>query len=188
MSIYDAAAWVEPGVGHLPINRAYRGKQLHAVSNEPPIYLVEEFFSAQECREIVEAARGTLRASEVHNASDGGRPARTSWTTELGGGWARAALERAALLTSQPPDKMESPTVSRYLTGQHYVAHHDAFPAGDPLAAPERGGNRVVMVLVHLNDVDSGQGGRTTFHRAGVSVQPKAGRCCLFFPRIPAAV
>jgi hypothetical protein len=84
---------------------------------------------------------------------------------------------------------MEMPTLARYTSGQRYVAHHDAFPPGDPLIAASFGGNRICTVLMYLNDVASG--GRTTFHRAadaetgeetGLSISPKAGRAVIFFP------
>ena len=38
---------------------------------------------------------------------------------------------------------MELPTIARYLRGQRYIAQHVAFPADDPLAASENGGNRI---------------------------------------------
>jgi hypothetical protein len=111
---------------------------------------------------------------------------------------AQLILARAARLTGRPTDHMEMPTVARYLHGQRYVQHHDAFPPGDPMADRERyGGNRVCTVLVYLNDV--GHGGRTLFHRAvapvreggtagsgggggGIAITPRAGAAVVFFP------
>ena len=43
-----------------------------------------------------------------------------------------------------------------------------------------QGGQRVATVLCYLNDV--ARGGATAFPKLGLEVQPKRGRCLLFFP------
>ena len=62
----------------------------------------------------------------------------------------------------------ELPPVARYLPGQFYAAHFDAFDvstvAGQGFVA--NGGQRTHTVLVYLNDVPAPLGGGTTFHAA----------------------
>jgi collagen type III alpha len=72
----------------------------------------------------------------------------------------------------------EMPQVARYLPGQHFLAHEDAFP---PQAALQRGFQRRATLLVYLNDVS--EGGRTRFEHLGpLDVEPKKGRAAVFFP------
>ena len=42
------------------------------------------------------------------------------------------------------------------------------------------GGQRIVTVLIYLNDVV--QGGQTSFPQLGLNMQPKQGRALVFFP------
>ena len=169
-SIYD-----DPG--YAAINTGF--PLLRAVCLQPPIRLVDNFLTAPQCHAIIEEARPRLAPSVVHNAG-GDTPAQTSASTELAGPLARIVLNQACQLTNQPVEHMEMPTVARYLSGQRYVQHHDAFPPGDILASSQFGGNRICTVLVYLNDVPNG--GRTAFPRAGVAVAPRCGRALLFHP------
>lgn len=167
-SIYDARQ-------HLPIKQDFPG--LQAACLEPPIYLAQGFLSAEQCEGIMEwASDEQLATSRVHNGTH--NSARTSCSCDLGSEWAEAVAQQVVRLTGSSPEQMEIPTVARYLRGQHYVAHHDAFPPGDPMLGC--GGNRICTVLIYLNDV--AEGGRTLFHRAGLSVAPRAGMAVVFFP------
>ena len=171
--------------------------QLTLACRVPPIYLVPGFLSRDECESIVSettarmpAAVGPAGASSVHawGAADSGpshAAPRTSSSVDSSDEWCRNIHELVSMLTQQSTEHMERPTVTRYLAGQEYVPHHDAFPPGDPLAGPLFGGNRICTVLVYLNDVPAG--GHTVFHEArnqgsGVSFQPEAGTAVLFFP------
>ena len=146
---------------------------LRMVCAAPPIYVVENFLSAQQCVEMIEGSRPDLRESLAHNAGahEGEEPPRTSSSVELGAEWSATLHALAERVTRQPAAHMEMPTLARYTAGQRYVAHHDAFPPGDPLCDPVRfGGNRIYTVLMYLNDVASG--GRTTFHRVSTHATP----------------
>lgn len=171
--------------------------QLTSACLEPPIYYVPEFLTVGECEAIVSETAGRMPAAApdpvagVHAwaraaASGASHSApRTSSSVESSDEWCQTIHELVGMLTQQPIEHMERPTVTRYLAGQEYVPHHDAFPPGDPLAGPSFGGNRICTVLVYLNDVESG--GRTVFHEAHnedslLSIRPKAGTAVLFFP------
>lgn len=173
--------------------------QLSVACREPPIYLVPDFLTLEECDAIVcettarmpIAAEPESGASGVHAWDTGasGSPhtaPRTSSSVDSSDEWCRNIHELVSILTQQSAEHMERPTVTRYLSGQEYVPHHDAFPPGDPLAGPSFGGNRICTVLVYLNDVAAG--GHTVFHEARahqggtLSFQPKAGTAVLFFP------
>ena len=75
------------------------------------------------------------------------------------------------------------PQVGRYLSGEQYLQHFDAFDLSDEdgrrFAA--NGGQRTVTVLVFLNDVAQG-GGSTAFPNLNVEVQPRRGMAVVFIP------
>jgi prolyl 4-hydroxylase len=187
----DLAAPAATAVEYCPIDTSF--PKLRVVCLAPPIYVVEDFLSAEQCAEIilVGAGGGGLEGSGAHNAAAhvGVEPPRTSTSMELGPKWCGRLHAMAERLTLQPAEHMEMPTLAKYEDRERYVAHHDAFPPGDPLAAAHFGGNRICTVLMYLNDVV--RGGKTTFHLAddlagggekGLSVTPKAGRAVVFFP------
>jgi prolyl 4-hydroxylase len=174
--------------------------QLTVACSEPPIYLVPGFLTLDECDAIVSEtmARMPTTASAVEpegvsgvhawSAADSGASRatpRTSSSVDSSDEWCHNIHDLVSILTQQSTEHMERPTVTRYLAGQEYVPHHDAFPPGDPLAGPSFGGNRICTVLVYLNDVAAG--GHTVFHEArnqagALSFKPQAGTAVLFFP------
>ena len=175
--------------------------QLSVACREPPIYLVPDFLTLDECQAIVSETRSRMPiavepedASGVYawnsvNGASRAEPAvaapRTSSSVDSSDEWCHNIHELVSILTQQSVGHMERPTITRYLAGQEYVPHHDAFPPGDPLAGQPFGGNRICTVLVYLNDVAAG--GHTVFHEARnqgtvLSFQPKAGTALLFFP------
>ena len=171
--------------------------QLTVACSEPPIFLVPGFLTLDECEAIVsdvvprmpttansEGASGVHAWSAVGSGASHAAP-RTSSSVDTSDEWCRNIHKLVSTLTQQSTEHMERPTVTRYLAGQEYVPHHDAFPPGDPLAGPSFGGNRICTVLVYLNDVPAG--GHTVFHEArnqagALSFQPEAGTAVLFFP------
>jgi prolyl 4-hydroxylase len=74
------------------------------------------------------------------------------------------------------------PQVGRYFPSQQYLQHFDAFDLSneDGRRFASNGGQRIVTVLVYLNDVE--RGGHTWFPNLNVSVQPKKGMALVFFP------
>uniref|UniRef100_A0A7S2CJC3 Fe2OG dioxygenase domain-containing protein n=1 Tax=Octactis speculum TaxID=3111310 RepID=A0A7S2CJC3_9STRA len=95
-------------------------------------------------------------------------------------------IKRAEKLLRADAHTFEAPVVTRYEEGQCFMNHNDAS------LAPEKdwgglGGQRLVTVIVYLNDVP--RGGETAFPslRDGTSshqlrVRPKKGQALVFFP------
>ena len=77
---------------------------------------------------------------------------------------------------------MEEPQIVRYRTGQEFSWHYDEVPTPQLV----NGGQRVGTFLIYLNDV--ARGGGTIFRDLSdsqgnpLTVQPRQGRVCLFFP------
>ena len=105
-----------------PIDGSHAG--LRAVCLEPPIYVCDDFVSAAQCSAMIGAAAS---GSGPLPASGGSEAPRTSSSMELGPEWCDELHARAESLTTLPAAHMELPTIARYLRGQRYIAHHDAF-------------------------------------------------------------
>ncbi|PSC76020.1 alpha beta-hydrolase [Micractinium conductrix] len=95
-------------------------------------------------------------------------------------------LSRTSVLLGAPADRLEPPTVTRYRRGEYQRKHFDARPDGDPAGLKqflEAGGQRLVQVVVYLNEVEGGGG--TRFHHPlfrGLTIEPRQGDALLFFP------
>jgi len=139
--------------------------------------------------ERAEALFGGPPGEEQRAAAAGGGPeaaAAAAARAAPGGpppspGQLRPLRLRRALFTKPPASGelvAELPQVARYLPGERFLAHEDAFP---PQAALRRGFQRRATLLVYLNDCDAG--GRTRFEHLGpLDVAPKKGRAAVFFP------
>eukprot|EP00798_Chlamydomonas_sp_ICE-L_P026599 gene26599-18381_t len=71
----------------------------------------------------------------------------------------------------------ESAQITRYETGQHFLAHEDAFPRA---LAQSNGFQRSATLLLYLNTVP--QGGCTRFEKLDLAVAPAKGKMLIFFP------
>ena len=91
-----------------------------------------------------------------------------------------AAMSRKiADLMETTPAHFEAPVLTRYQEGEKFALHGDASATRRREWADE-GGQRVATCILYLNDVP--KGGRTVFDRAGISVAPRQGDACVFFP------
>lgn len=144
---------------------------------------MDDFLSHAECDYLIEAACDSFMPAPVVGRGSGeGSPSRTSSTCYLAREDLPEYLRKISLLTGKPPEHCELPQVGRYLPGEQYLQHFDAFDISDEdgrrFAA--NGGQRTVTVLVYLNDV--AQGGATSFPHLNVEVSPRRGMAVIFFP------
>ena len=166
---------------------------LRVLHGDPPVLIVENFFSADECDAYRALREGG--PTQVHELAQSATfssvtsTARTSTTWFVAYQSAPLLLARAsALLGVADIARFEEPQLVRYAPGQYFNWHYDAVPP----TLLNNGGQRVATLLVYLNDVPLG--GRTAFRdlRAGgtdsngkplrLAVAPKKGRAVLFFP------
>jgi prolyl 4-hydroxylase len=163
------------------INPNYPGvRLLHA---HPPIFVVEDFLSHAECDFLIDAASDAFQPAPVVGKGSGEvSPSRTSSTCYLAREDLPEYLRKVGLLTGKPPEHCELPQVGRYLPGEQYLQHFDAFDLtnedGRRFAA--NGGQRTVTLLVYLNDIT--QGGATAFPNLNIEVRPRRGMAVVFFP------
>ena len=158
---------------------------LKRVHDSPPVYLVEDFLTDEECQALIETAGPLLQRSKTHAAAGSeATKGRTSLTCHLAKHVypCPILLKKIHNLTNKPYGHMELPQVARYASSQRYVEHYDGVDphteAGRSFCAA--GGQRVATVLVYLNEVS--EGGCTHFKRLDLSIQPDKGTALIFFP------
>ena len=123
------------------------------------------------------AAALAYLALKLADASASGR--RTSGAAQLDAKLGGDVARRIADLMETTPEHFEAPVLTRYQEGEKFALHGDASATRGAEWADE-GGQRVVTCILYLNDVP--EGGRTVFDQAGISVAPRQGDACVFFP------
>ncbi len=168
---------------------------LRVLHLDPPVLTVDNFFSPEECDEFHALHASPADEGAAHelaqSATFGGSTTRTSTTWFIAYQRATALLARSsALLGVDDIRRFEEPQLVRYRPGQQFAWHYDAVP----VVRLPNGGQRLTTLLVYLNDVPAGSGGRTAFrdlHAGGMDadgaptrlgVAPKKGRALIFCP------
>ena len=173
---------------HPSKNPVYNGvnpkyPNLEVLNQNPPIFTVNNFLSATECDFLINVAQDCFTPAPVVGKGAGEvSPSRTSSTCYLAREDLPRYLNKVSLLTGKPIEHCELPQVGRYFPSQQYLQHFDAFDLSneDGLRFASNGGQRVVTLLVYLNDVE--RGGHTHFPHLNLSVKPKRGMALVFFP------
>eukprot|EP00658_Telonema_sp_P-2_P035859 TRINITY_DN2601_c0_g1_i3.p1 TRINITY_DN2601_c0_g1~~TRINITY_DN2601_c0_g1_i3.p1 ORF type:complete len:271 (-),score=72.31 TRINITY_DN2601_c0_g1_i3:140-952(-) len=176
---------MEEGTWATRMNMDYPG--LRILHDEPRIYLVEEFLSADEIERLIDLAKPGMQRAPVVAANKetskvgDKRTSSTSFLPKYETGW---LLEKVEMLTNKPIPDMERPQVGHYNPEEFYAGHYDAVDMSDEVGAAfaTNGGNRLITVLIYLNTVE--EGGRTRFDRidGGLEVPPVMGSAVVFFP------
>ena len=157
------------------------GEQL---ADDPIVWMVDDFVSPTECRDIIKAARGKLSAAKVSrlgsNSQSKKRSNRVAWLPHDYDPVVAEVVGRVADFVGLPADHAESLQVIHYAKNQEYRAHFDAWDVTTDKGREktEKGGNRILTALIYLNSV--GRGGGTGFPKLEVEVAAKPGRMCIF--------
>ena len=176
-----------PSSSYHQINVNYPG--LKSLTNTTSyVYTIDNFISEDECNFLIEAAQDCLQPSTVTGSGnkEAGRrisTARTSWTCRLHRDDLPILMNSAIMkLTNKPLEHIEHPQLARYESTQQFKPHYDAYDEKNPTLKDtlEDGGNRLVTILIYLNDVEVG--GATKFPSLNIEVQPKRGMAVVFFP------
>ena len=159
--------------GYLELNPFPKKRLIH---NDPPIYVIDDFLSPNECKYIIQISEKKVEKSLVVDPVSGSgipHPSRTSFSFYHGYD-IKWLISRVHRLTNIPQENQEPTQVARYLKGQFYQSHLDAL---DKIG---KEGQRVGTVLLYLNDVKNG--GATFFNDLNLRVHPKQGMALIFFP------
>lgn len=141
------------------------------------ILLLENVFTQEETQEIIDKYGNnvpSIGAIGEENLQIKARTANGLWIFEE-----EPIIERfkdiVAGITGLPKVNQEEPHFVRYDVGGEYKLHYDWFqPEADYYnETTKKGGQRVFSCLLYLNE--NFEGGKTTFPKWGVSVEPTVG-------------
>lgn len=153
--------------------------------SQPDIVLINNFLSNDECEILIQQAELQLNPSTVVDLETGGRQVHKGRTSE-GMYFSRGQnaliqnLEhRLSELVGIPIGHGEGIQVLHYKVGAEYRPHYDYFPEeSGSQNYLKTGGQRVVTVIMYLNDVE--EGGETIFPEITLSVTPRKGSALYF--------
>ena len=163
-----------------------RRVQILCSMRHPRVIVFGNLLSAEECDELIAAARPRLDRSRTVEIETGGEEMNAARTSD-GMFFARgeslliARIEaRIARLLNWPVVNGEGLQVLNYRPGAEYKPHYDYF---DPAATGsatilKRGGQRVGTLVMYLNEPE--QGGGTTFPAVQLEVAPQRGNAVFF--------
>lgn len=99
---------------------------LRRIYEKPPIFVVDDFLTAEECSALIKTAGPLLQRSKTHAAAGSeATKGRTSLTCHLPKNVypCPIMLQKIQKLTNKPFGHMELPQVARYASSQRYVEH-----------------------------------------------------------------
>jgi prolyl 4-hydroxylase len=206
MEVESTESTAPPPVQHLQINTAYPNVQ-QVPNTDPPIFVVDNFLSPEECATLQDSARSWMHRAPVVGKGIGvSSHARTSTTCFLDRDKFPEIMGKVSALTNKPIDDFEYPQVGRYANTQRCVSliaschmltqhvtmyisalsrydlHFDAFETETEVGKGHlmNGGQRVCTCLMYLNTPSSG--GCTYFRNFDLRIKPEQGRAVIFFP------
>jgi prolyl 4-hydroxylase len=152
---------------------------------EPDVVLLDNFMTHEECDAFCELSKSTLTKSTVVDDATGdsvNHEHRISLGTyfTLGQNDLVNKIEtRISEITGTPVPNGEGIQILNYAGGGEYRPHFDYFPdnAGGRVHTA-RGGQRIITVIMYLNDVKAG--GATILPDINLSVYPKKGSALYF--------
>ena len=173
----DNGAEKHPSPGRKPMT-------IRMLHQSPPVLAIDHFFSDDECAYVQGVTQCASDSLQVDSAtfSPLAQSKRTSTSWFCFYEQMPALLAKAHKVLGIPIKQMEEPQIVRYRTGEEFSWHYDEVPP----AQLKNGGQRVMTLLVYLNDVS--RGGGTIFRDLKdadgqlLTMKPKKGSALLFFP------
>jgi prolyl 4-hydroxylase len=154
-----------------------------------PVHLLQNFLSADECKEIIKIGSSKLVPSTVFQKDKivrgNERISQTAFLTASGIPSSIPVLYgvqlRVASLCWFPLSHLENINMTQYNKNQYYKPHHDFIdPAKQEKENTVQASQRVFTFLIYLNSVSKENGGQTYFPRLNLSVKPKRGSCLVW--------
>jgi len=130
--------------------------ELRFLHFSPPVFAVDNFLTPAECEFLINIASDSFSIAPVVGPGAGTvSMTRTSSTCYLAREDLPLLMQKVSFLTGKPMQHFELPQVGRYLPTQQYHQHYDAFDLTneDGRRFALNGGQRIVTILIYLNDV-----------------------------------
>jgi len=158
-----------------------------ASADEPRIFIVHNLLSDAECDHLISLAlKKGLKSSLItpygsHDLVESTtRTNKQAWLEYGEDDIVKGIEERIAKLTKTYPEQGENLQVLHYDKGQQFTEHHDYFdPATDPPENYEKGGNRLLTLIMYLEAAQ--EGGETEFFDINRKVVLARGDAVMFY-------
>ena len=147
---------------------------------EPQVY--PNFITDEECSYILESSKDHFENSDVVSGYDSTiRKSKTCWLRKTDDN-IRSIIQRVCDLHQHPIENAEDLQVVKYDPNGYYNEHHDSCCDGTEKCVEfnARGGNRIVTMVLYLNDGFSG--GATRFINLKKDIKPDKNSGILFYP------
>lgn len=150
-------------------------------------FVLDQFLSVEQCDKLIEISKTRLaRATgwDVVSGMSKEDDYRTSEHMFYGrseNDVVKSIEDKISMFTRIPVANFEGLSVIYYRAGTYYKPHYDyfdpAFVGNQSVLA--RGGQRIITVLMYLNDVK--EGGNTYFPNCNVTIKPEVGRALFWY-------
>src|SRR5262249_52760562 len=150
-------------------------------SDRIELYTAERFLLAEECQELIEIIKRSLRPSTISHDGSADGTFRTSRTCDLVGGEpaVRALDARICGAIGLDPALAEPSQGQYYEVTQEFKPHTDYFESYElERNSTPALGQRTWTFMIYLNDVEAG--GETAFVNVGLVIPPKQGTAVLW--------
>ena len=153
-------------------------------SNDPILYVVDDFLSDDECDAFIQASAGKLKPSTVISPDEHiqheSRTSETCWIEHDANDIVHEVSKRFSILVQMPIRNAEQYQFVYYKKGAQYKPHFDSFDyeTEDGKKNWEPGGQRMITVIAYLNDVE--EGGETGFPKLDINIPAKKGNAVVF--------
>ena len=158
-------------------------------SNDPIVYVVNDFLSDDECDAFIHASEGKLKPSTVIGPDEPifheSRTSDNCWIEHDANDIIHEVSKRFSILVQMPIRNAEQYQLVYYKKGAQYKPHLDSFDyeTEDGKKNWEPGGQRMITVIAYLNDVE--EGGETGFPKLDVNIPAKKGNAVVFHNTLP---
>jgi prolyl 4-hydroxylase len=173
---------VPHGVEYISINESYPG--IKKTNDYPPIYIIDDFLTHDECDTLIELSKDKLFVSEVVKDTKTASSLKVRQSNSAYFNYEDVPFlkEKGEQLLNRNSSTFEDAQVTKYVQDGFYKAHLDSFDpkTSEGKRALETGGQRVATVLIYLTS--NTKGGGTYFPKLKKRFIPKKGRAVLFFP------
>ena len=146
-----------------------------------PIFFLPGFLAAEECDRLRRLIDDVAKPSRLLTGDPDYRTSSSADLNQLNDPTVQSIERRVALTVGVPPSRCEGLQGQRYLVGEYYREHCDAFHPETPefdSFVPERG-QRTWTAMIYLNEPLAG--GATTFPELGVTVRPRQGLAIVWY-------
>ena len=158
--------------------------KLHSINN-PLILTIEDFLPEETVDTLMDDINEHCVFKEAIVSTEDGtgeytnkRNNQTSSLNFAQSDGARMFLDMASATLRVHPSQAEPLSVIKYLPGQQFEPHLDAFGEDKIESYSPQAGNRIATAILYLNDVQ--HGGETDFPNMGITIPAKKGTCVFF--------